>query len=544
MKMQKLKEELARAFSNVLADKVTLEVVNRFVGGAVDKLGPDGVSSAALLRRAKRDKDLGKHFGVLKGHEDEIAAACEGAVRDPAPLPNPLPVELRRPGDGKKDDVKHLVEWVRARTAAMSYEGFDSLLRSLDQPRGSRHTNEAAAEVALGEQAAKVATHEVREELASFLRGSRAYEILSELAQAFLRDACRQGQDPGSSLETYLGNDRFNYVSTLLKGLSTKHRRTAFGDGVVADAAKKFAGFCPAELIWSYWHEEGMLVQTMNAISLRFQNVRSESGGRDPLAELEIDPLRPLNNLLWGYIQDERNRLTVRRRAYEYDHHYGLRLIGKAVRNLRPADTRSRFLEAFHNLLLLCSRFYRDQTFTTVEPDASPILHALRELHLVLAAGAHNQFGDLPWQARVEMLVQMWLLGRPEMREFLRGRVMVPYEEPWMGRVDAMKRLQGWVDPSISEFHRLARFGEQIVLTVRYANWNQIDDKNAARTWATLLQTEVQSYIHSYRAVTGIDLGNDRSAQDDQDPRFLVPAHHLRRRTAEQSRSAVDEGDL
>lgn len=113
-----------------------------------------------------------------------------------------------------------------------------------------------------------------------------------------------------------------------------------------------------------------------------------------------------------------------------------------------------------------------------------------------------------------------------------------------MGRVDAMKRLQGWVDPSISEFHRLARFGEQIVLTVRYANWNQIDDKNAARTWATLLQTEVQSYIHSYRAVTGIDLGNDRSAQDDQDPRFLVPAHHLRRRTAEQSRSAVDEGDL
>ena len=28
------------------------------------------------------------------------------------------------------------------------------------------------------------------------------------------------------------------------------------------------------ELIWSYWHEEGMLVQTMNAISRRFQNRR------------------------------------------------------------------------------------------------------------------------------------------------------------------------------------------------------------------------------------------------------------------------------
>ena len=27
------------------------------------------------------------------------------------------------------------------------------------------------------------------------------------------------------------------------------------------------------------------------------------AGDRDPLANLEIDPLRPLNNLLWGYIQ-------------------------------------------------------------------------------------------------------------------------------------------------------------------------------------------------------------------------------------------------
>ena len=51
---------------------------------------------------------------------------------------------------------------------------------------------------------------------------------------------------------------------------------------------------CPSmlELIWSYWHEEGMLVQTMNAICMRFQNRRGPSE-RDPLANLEIDPLRP-----------------------------------------------------------------------------------------------------------------------------------------------------------------------------------------------------------------------------------------------------------
>ena len=32
---------------------------------------------------------------------------------------------------------------------------------------------------------------------------------------------------------------------------------------------------CLIELIWSYWHEEGMLVQSMNAINRRFQNVRA-----------------------------------------------------------------------------------------------------------------------------------------------------------------------------------------------------------------------------------------------------------------------------
>src|SRR5262249_12914611 len=53
------------------------------------------------------------------------------------------------------------------------------------------------------------------------------------------------------------------------------------------------------ELIWSYWMEEGMLVQAFNVITRRFQNARS-NGERDPLAQLELDPLRPVNNLLWG----------------------------------------------------------------------------------------------------------------------------------------------------------------------------------------------------------------------------------------------------
>ena len=97
--------------------------------------------------------------------------------------------------------------------------------------------------------------------------------------------------------------------------------------------------------------------------------------------------------------------------------------------------------------------------------DVLPVLNAIKELHYLLAAGAHNQYGDLPSTARAEMLIQQWLLGRPEMREFLGGRVMVPYPERWMDRVDAMKSLQGWSDTSVVLISdHLATFGEQILL--------------------------------------------------------------------------------
>ena len=71
---------------------------------------------------------------------------------------------------------------------------------------------------------------------------------------------------------------------------------------------RKLTRPCFLELIWNYWLEEGMLVQMINALSWRFQNRRG-MGDRDPLAMLEIDPLRGLNNLLWGWVQDEEHRL-------------------------------------------------------------------------------------------------------------------------------------------------------------------------------------------------------------------------------------------
>ncbi len=103
-----------------------------------------------------------------------------------------------------------------------------------------------------------------------------------------------------------------------------------------------------------------------------------------------------------------------------------------ASRRPRGADTAapptaaSQFLQAFHHLLHLCSIFYQQDDDTTVISDAFPVLNALKEVHLILSQGAHNQFGDLPSTARVEMLMQQWLLARPEFREFLPTRSWWP----------------------------------------------------------------------------------------------------------------------
>jgi len=291
---------------------------------------------------------------------------------------------------------------------------------------------------------------------------------------------------------------------------------------------------CPSliELIWSYWHEEGMLVQTMNAIALRFQNKRR--GANDPLANLELDPLRPLNNLIWGFIQDESNRLSVQRRAYEYDHHYGISLVGKAVSDFHPADSRTKFIEAFHNLLYRTIMFYREDDDATMVADAFALLNALREVHIILAEGAHNQFGDLPWKAREEMLIMQWMMARPEIREFIRGRHMVPYQEPWIGAVDDMKRLQGWSDVTATHFHELAVFGEQILLSVRYGDWIEVNDQELARNWARYWRPEIQRYIHAYHAVSGVDLSVEITDTRLAENRYRQPSVLIANRLAVQ----------
>jgi hypothetical protein len=286
------------------------------------------------------------------------------------------------------------------------------------------------------------------------------------------------------------------------------------------------------ELAWSYWHEECMMVQAMKTIGNRFQNKKNVSGN-DPLINLNTNPLRRLGNLLWGYIQDEQNRLSVKRRAYEYDHHYGITLHGKAVQQMMPADSRTTFIEALHRLLYLCSIYFKELDDVTIYADAFPIKNALRDVHVILAEGAHNQYGDLVWVARREMYTEQFILARPEMREFLSGRPMVPYRESWMQPIDTMKKLMGWTDSSVEHFSTLANTGEQILLTVRFGDWNSPNIKAAhAANWVGYWRDEIQDYLHSYRAVTGVDLTDARQVDGTQ------PSVHLLRRLTEQQRKA------
>lgn len=512
---------------------------------------------------------------VEKSERNTPAENTQDGLANADKLPPLVNVRLARaaslPSPGDLGEEKIFWTAIRNRTEAINFDNYarvvDAVLCCRENPSGRtcKSHNRDLEFTEIGSPSIQDQRDNLLERLPT-IYGVDTYELLKLVTQAFLlvetgiiirrpgvggeafikEERNRYGDqtiryrdpqnpdDPGSLaflLRRFLGSDhKAPYLSRIVDALvsaSSRREGSPFCEGLLQN---RFS--CPSmiELIGDYWREEGMLVQTMNAIALRFQNKRGPSDP-DPLANLEIDPLRPLSNLLWGFVQDENNRLTVARRAYEYDHQYGLRLYGKAVPYLRSADSRSNFLEAFHNLLYRASLFYREDADTTVIADGYQLMHALREVHLTLAEGAHNQYSDLQWTTRSEMLMMEWLLARPEMREFLRGRAMVPYNERWMGQVDTMKKLQGWLpDISITYFRDLAIYGEQILLSVRFGDWIAVNDQEQAKTWARYWRPEIQGYIHAYMTATGVDLSHDVVDTRNASVRYAQPSALLRNR--------------
>lgn len=295
---------------------------------------------------------------------------------------------------------------------------------------------------------------------------------------------------------------------------------------LVADVGER--ALPAVELIWNYWQEEGMLVQTLNVILARFQNRRLP--GRDPLARFDVAPLLPLRGLLWGFAEDETHRMTVRRRAAEYEYEYGLPLIGRAVPPRGAnVERRSAFLESFHQVLHQAHVLFKEIDDLTISPDAFPLYQSLRDCHLVLSQGSHNQYGEMAVAARAEFLVMQYLLAQAPMREFLGGRPMTPYPETWMDRVDTMKSIQGWDDVSVMHYHDLAEVGERLVLTIRLGNWVPATAGHAL-TWATMFRPHIQRYVAAYRSVTGVDLARRPNAE--------LPATLIRRRLLARRRGA------
>ncbi len=386
--------------------------------------------------------------------------------------------------------------------------------------------------------------------------GLHAYQLLKTATEIFLLLECGvfiaeygNGIIPGAEresirgtwnqatlqteLEKYMPGNQLPYLKQVLgANLESLENDSIFEAMVLARTT------CPCfiELIWSYWHEEGMLVQALNTLSLRFQNRRGP-GDRDPLANLELSPLRPLSQIFWGYIQDEQQRLSMMRRNYEYEHEYGIALRGKAVpATMRPADRRSKFIEAFHDLLFRCCDFYRQASDMNYVPDPFPLLNGLKEVHLILSQGAGNQFGDLPWTARVEMLMQQWILGRNEIKEFLGRRPMVAYPEAWMGNAETLKVLMGWSDTPTVHFGNLATMGEKLLLSIRWTDWQNRTSVDA-QNWAQYFKPEIQGYTHAYRVATGVDLTIEPKDSRASAERKENPAVLLERRLNEQQRN-------
>ena len=236
----------------------------------------------------------------------------------------------------------------------------------------------------------------------------------------------------------------------------------AWDYGILRDAATRPPMI---ELIWSYWHEEGML-RADDGRDARAVPEHEDPGGHDPLAEVRHRSAASAEQPLWGWIQDESDRLTVPRRAYEYDHEYGCRCWAARCRPMRPRRRRSQ-VPARRSTTCSSVRevFYKQDDDTTVIADGFPVLNALQGgAHAARRGSAQPVRRPAMGRARrdADRAVDAGAPGDARVpRRADHGRLRGAVDGP--GRPDEADAAVD--DITITHFRDLGVFGEQILLS-------------------------------------------------------------------------------
>ena len=93
--------------------------------------------------------------------------------------------------------------------------------------------------------------------------------------------------------------------------------------------------------------------------------------------------------------------------------------------------------------------------------------------------------------------------------------------------------LQGWTDVTVTHFRDLGVYGEQLLLSIRYGDWIDVDNEDSAKNWARYHKDVLYGYWHAYRAATGVDLTNPDTVD------ATLPAIRLQRRLEHAAAGAV-----
>ena len=261
------------------------------------------------------------------------------------------------------------------------------------------------------------------------------------------------------------------------------------------------------ELIWSYWHEEGMLVQTLNAISARFQNMRGPVGqrsagqSRDRSAAAAEQPAVGLHPGRAAPADASSGAPTSTTTTTGC--RFTARPCPTTAHGRQPLEVPRGVPQPAAPVLV----FYKQDDDTTVIADGFPLLNALQGSAPAALAGRAQPVRRPAVDGAhrdADAAVAPGAAGVPRVPADARHGGLP-------GAVDGPRRRDEEA-AGLDRRHRActsatsASFGEQLLLSIRYGAWSDAHDADQATNWARFWRPEIQGYIHAYRAVTGVDL--------------------------------------